>query len=555
MRKHGYILRAYILNNKAVTLSALLFGLLGTLTTVCIPLFIGAFYQQVFHSSSTRGHMFEAIFGTLRNTDTLFIYFLCLLGLRFLFQFMEQYALGLSGERCSNQLRIRLFTKHMRMEMSAFNKKAGNKYLLRYSGDMQAITNYLTKGILRFINDLLFLGMALVVLLALDVRLTLVVCGAIPVILLINLLLGKKLRAFAMSRRNIRSSNLAFVAERLFAVRSIKAYNRESPEIERFTKRSEKLYHAGRSYQAINALMQAAYQFFIYLALVGVLYYSVVETSSLSTHIDGAIITTYIMLLISVIPVYKRVLRIQPIWISGNISLGKLHTIFEQTEEYRDNENRIQITEGNIRLEQVAVQYGSTHIFSNLNAEIPANSITLLSGPAGSGKTSLLKVLCGLQKNAKGHIYFDNIPIQQMSPFYLRKNVALSSDDLPLIGTSFFEAVSYSRKEDKRPAAEKIMREMGIKKINGTKVSDRTLIEGGRNISAAERKLLLHARAILTRKKILLFDEPYVGLDGEGKIHMYSILKELSKKHTILVTDNTENAFTYDHIIIIPADH
>jgi ABC-type multidrug transport system fused ATPase/permease subunit len=96
-------------------------------------------------------------------------------------------------------------------------------------------------------------------------------------------------------------------------------------------------------------------------------------------------------------------------------------------------------------------------IFRGLNIKVGPKGIHLISGVQGAGKSILFKLILGLYDPNGGIVSIDTNEIKTMSKYGLRKNIAVVSDELPLIGDTIFEAISYSRKEEKRGEAEQIL--------------------------------------------------------------------------------------------------
>ena len=122
LKKYG-ILKVFAVENKRIITVAFLFGLLSIGCTVLIPLFIGEFYQLVLQTNSARGHLFESIFGHINSINYFFILFSGLLILRFVFNLLEKYYVGVSGEAFSNYLRKKLFNKQIRTDLQIFEAR------------------------------------------------------------------------------------------------------------------------------------------------------------------------------------------------------------------------------------------------------------------------------------------------------------------------------------------------------------------------------------------------------------------------------------------------
>lgn len=548
------VLRSFAVKKKGIITGAFVFGVLSTGCSVIIPLFIGQFYNIALHSGSARGRIFESVFGHIENIQTFFAFFAGFLSIRFVFNFFEKYFSGITGEAFSNDLRKQLFHKQLHTELSTFESRDSGAYLLRYSGDLKATQDYLTKGIIQFLYDCVFMVAACTLLLLLNRELTIVLLCTLPILFVINKLMNKKIRTITRTRRNIRSRNLAFVAARLKAIQTVKLFNRESIESEKYNKRSEVLFTEGKKYYFFYAFMQALYPYLLYVALLVMLWVAYNSFNEAGSGVDGSSLITFIMLVMSIIPVYRRLLKVNMIWISGNVSMSKLIGLLNAPEENKAKESGSQQLKGKIIFDSVTFRYNDKIVLKNKSFEINPGEIVLLEGEQGSGKSTIFKLLTGLYPLHSGEIKIDGKSIKDISKYTLRKNIAVVSDNLPLLGKTVFEVISYSRKDKKRKPAAALLRALGFEGANDDVLLNKQVLDGGRNLSAGERKLLAIARAFLTDKKIMLLDEPFNDLENTSRIKVVSYIESMKGKHTFIVVDNNKINISYDKHISLQAE-
>ncbi len=546
--QHALLLR-FVLQHRALVAATAFLGFLVILLGILIPVFLGKFYQLALQTHSARGQIFDQLFGHISTLPSYFTLLGGLLLFRGMMDYLQGYFAGICGERFSRYLREQLFARQMRASISQFAGKEVGGYLLRYSGDMTSALNYFVKGIIGFANDMLFICLALLVLASLDLQLAVVLFVGFPTAFGIIYFLNKRLKKMVGKRRNTRSGNLAFVTMRLSALLSIKVFNREPVEIEKYEKRSEKLYDLGVRYTRLNALINALLPFFLYLLLAIVLWVSVYLEPAKA--VDGAVILIFVMLLISTIPALKRVLKVNQIWQAGDISLRKIAAILDMPLEYESKEGEGKLRQLDIALREVSFSYAEGQVvLDHFSCAIPDRKLTKITGDQGKGKSTILKLLTGLYHADSGAITIGGRPIAEIGIHALRKLVAAVAPDLPLLGSTVFEVVSYSRKPEKRPEALETLLALGFITTLDDAVLDTPIQEGGRNLSAGQRKVLAIARALLTRKKILLLDEPFTDLDETFKEKFIAVLHSLKRSKTIVVIDGSNDPrLLIDHTI------
>ena len=533
---------AFFKSNRALFLGTIGMGFCATLGVLFIPLLLGKFYQLSGLSHSARGKIFDYLFGKTEDIQFYFSLFFGVLLLKFLADYLSKLGQGIAAERIAKHLREKLFHSQIHAKLEAHQKKNSGLYLLRYSGDLGAIQNYVTKGLIGFTNDCLFLVLALTLLFLLNAKITIVVLGTFPVLFLVFILLNRQLKKHIRARRNRRSNNLSFVASRLGLLQTLKVFNRQPIEEEKFRKGSQKLYDNSIKYYRLYALINALLPFLTYGMLGLVLVYVYYLKSATQVSLSGHELLTFIMTMINIIPVFKRILNVNYIWQSGAVSIQKiiqLLNVEKETTTIKKGNREVQQDETSplLAFQDISFRYpeGAT-VFKSLSFEIPPNSIVLLEGEHQSGKSTVFKLLLGLFDVHSGAIKYKNININQWSTYDWRKNITVASEDFPLMGRTIFEAISYSRKSEKKPAALQILKELGYCEPSASlDILNTPLQEHAKNISFSQRKLLGIARALLTKKKIILLDEPFEGLSEEIIANIIVILHEMRLNHTIVI--------------------
>ncbi len=530
-------------------------GLLNSIGTLLIPVFIGKYYQVVLHVHSVRGAYFDSWLPGTQDAVAFFILFFSLIAGKGLFMFFQKYLTGYGSELFSRKLREDLLAKQLAFTMDVHNRKPVGKYLLRYSGDLNAIQRYISTGMITFSIDMLFIMLAFCLLFFLQYQMALILLAASILLFGVIMLLNRRLKLLTLKRRNIRSENLSFVASRLHALQTIKVFNREKVESKKFERNSFRLFQYGVQYYNRLAVISSVLPLSLYLVLGILMVYVYFIKMNGHTDIPASTLLIFLMMSINLLPVLKRVIRVNTTWQAGDISFQKVLNIFNAPEESRHGDTVLKNEPCRVTISGVTFGYRADRpVFSNLSFTARPNEITLIKGSQGSGKSTLFKLMLGLYLPQEGTIQLNDIPTSCMSPFHLRKQMTLVSDDLPLLGKTVFESVSYSRKEERRDPAAAMLSKLKFSSAGSAETDlDLPVMEQGLNLSAGQQKLLRISRALLTRKKILLLDEPFSGLDAGSKENFIRLLNSLRSKRTILIADHQETTgLAYDQVVVLP---
>lgn len=176
-------------------------------------------------------------------------------------------------------------------------------------------------------------------------------------------------------------------------------------------------------------------------------------------------------------------------------------------------------------------------ILKGLNLIVDEGNFVAITGASGSGKTSLLRVICGLESPNKGEIILDNVPLfnKEICVPTEKRNIGLVVQEkvlFPHLNTRKNIEFGISSKTDKQNRSNEIMEKLNIQQL-----ADKYPHE----LSGGESQRVALARSIVMKPKLLMLDEPFTGLDKELKIKIYpeikSILQE-SKITCLMVTHN-----------------
>lgn len=534
----GQLIRTFLIRYKLTVAVILTAGFLNSALMVMISVSLGKYYEIAFQHRSHKGKLLDYITDSFRQGIGHFVgMFISLLVLRMLVLFVQRYLTGILGERFSQDIRENLFTHQLSLSLEHHRRKHSGKYLLRYSGDLVSVQHFVTKGILDFACDCLFLFSALTVLYLIEPRAALLFIFLASMLGLATGLFNQTFKTITQHKRDVMSSNLAFIATRLSSFITTKAYNKEPVEVKKFVKRSQKQFEAGQKYQLLESILFAFLPFALYAILTMVLFYVYHihrEDSGIASNL-----VAFVVVLLTILPVIKRMLRVNLIWQVGSVSFKKLLEMLAIPSEKRSDEQRLEIVLGELEGKNISFSYEENALlFHDFSFYMPPNAITHIHG---QGKSTLLKLIMGIYPLKSGQLLIDGIDMALWSPKMIRKNIALVSNDLPLVGDTIFEAVSYSRKANKRNEVIKILEKLNFRLFDSDPQIDLDykIGEVGYKLSAKQIKQLLVARGLLTKKRILLLDDPFGDLDALSKIKLVSILNELKKARTIVIAANT----------------
>ncbi|RMD73909.1 MAG: ABC transporter ATP-binding protein [Bacteroidetes bacterium] len=516
-------------------LAIVFLGLVASLFTILIPVSIGKYFDLLFGYHSHRAQVLDFILpASLWQSMRAFqVFFLIAVGLRFATSYGFRLGTALLGERFSKHLRELLFEHQLRIPLSIYQQSGTGKYLLRYSGDMKSAQDLFTKGMLRLGSDLIVLTLALGFMWWYNVQIFLIVAGGMLFSALLIRLLNKWLRRASVVRRDRRSGMLAFVSQRLQAIATIVAFNRFTPERARFQRRSEKLFAAGKEFQTVYQLIYTIVPGLLYLILA--LCLMMVHQLEMASTAQQGNLLAFVLVFLTILPVFRRLLRAGLVWEMGLISIDKLMRILQLA---RDDSHLpdFHFRKGRIEVSDLTVAFDGRPLIQNLHFTVEPGEMWHIRGRSGSGKTTLIQVLMGLLPPSGGQVRIDGQDVSSVNGFSLRKHLTAVSTAFPLLGKTVFEAVSYNQKEKNRERAARLLERLQRHLPQGRRLElDTPIGELGSNLSSGEQKMLQYIRAMMTRKPIVLIEEPLKGLHPAVRTEVVKWLGRQKMDKTILL--------------------
>ena len=543
MKTKWRLIANFINSNRWLVVATFLSGLCYNILTLLIPISLGRFYEFNFGFSSHRLKLLASLpFINSKSFTTFLIFFLVLVVLRFIFEYINKYSIAIVGEGFAKNLREQLFEHQLQISTSIYDEKGIGKYLLRYSGDLKSIQNYVTRGLFRFSQDLILIAILLIAIAYLDLYLSFIVAISIVIAILLLFFINNYLYRISVDRRNQKSGMLTFVNTRLRAISAIKAFNKYTPEQKRYNKRSEKLYSAGKKYQFAVSLIQSLIPALTYTMLALLMWYIYYLKTNKGSTFNASALLVLILLVISFLPILRRTLRVSIVWKLGNISFEKLLNIFSLRAENTLPFEKISLANKEIYFKDISFKYTNSKdmVFEKAAITFLPKKITAVIGNSGSGKSTLINLILKIYKPTNGTIYYGKKSHNQLAEKTIRRNIAVISDAFPLYGKTVFEAIVYSRNKEREVKAAKLLKELQQFEEDRNKLNLHDKIgDLANSLTNGQKKILMYCRAFLSNKPWLLIDQPFDDMNSKTVHYLIKKINLLQEKKGIIIFNTT----------------
>lgn len=258
----------------------------------------------------------------------------------------------------------------------------------------------------------------------------------------------------------------------------------------------------------------------------------------------GAFIATEIVVLSIMSAVEKLIISLESYY-DVIAALAKLNKVTTLQEEKFGEITFDQNNDGfEVEFKDVNFAFNDHHrILENINFKIPENSLTIISGQLGAGKSLLLNMMTGFYDPTSGSILFDKIPLKNIDKVSLRSQIGMYLEDMTIIKGTVYENITLGQNETSAEQILEIAEEIGIEDFssqfsNGffTNVS-----ETDTEISFSSKKKILLLRALAGERRLLILEDPLDGMNDTFKTKMTEYLLKLKEKTTIIIVSEDKN--------------
>ena len=453
-------------------------------------------------------------------------------------------------------LRADFFLHLQKLSAAYYDNVRTGDLMTRATSDLNAIRMVLSSAVMYTADAIVFFGLALTIMLRIDVGLTLVALLPYPVLALLIRFLGKRLHAHYERIQEAFSTLNTKVQENLSGVRVVKAYTLEASEIEHFQDLNQEF--VDRNHRQIRLM---TFFFPIFRCLPGIGIVVLLWMGGLRV-IDGAMslgtfvaFQAYLMMLIRpmitlgfIVNTFER----------GAASMGRIQAILNEQPEIFDGEQvkwGIKDIEGEIEFRDLNFAYpDGTPVLKGINLKIERGKTLAIVGGTGSGKSTLVNLIPRIRQAARGTVFVDGIDIQDIPLKVLRSNIGVVEQEPFLFSDYLRNNIAYGLETPEEAQIRDAAHTADLlEQIEEFPDGLETFLgERGLTISGGQRQRTALARAIIIKPKILILDDAFANVDTQTEDTILNRLAEIMKdRTTILISHRISTVKGADHIVVL----
>ncbi len=466
-----------------------------------------------------------------------------------------------TGQKIISKLREDLFTHIESLSHAQLNATPVGKLVTRVTNDTGSISMMFTHLLVNLLKNIFVIIGVFFAMLALNFQLTLMVLCMVLFIVLFTVIFRKfSRRAYRRVKDGTTDIN-TFLSENLSGMKVIQIFNREHKKKRDFDEKNRRLEKAKR---------QETYVFGVFRPMVYMLYISTVlclfyiggkgyldGTVFMGQSIDAAILVAFYMYINKFFNPIQNLAeqfnRLQSAFASGE----KVFTVMDIVPDVVDAPDAIELetVRGEIEFRDVWFSYvPGEWVLKGVSFKIEAGQTVAFVGSTGSGKTTILSLICRNYDIQKGQILIDGIDLRRIKISSLRRHFGQMLQDVFLFSGTIRSNIVLRDQSITDEEVLKVCRYVNadhfIGKLSGG--LDEEVRERGNNFSAGQRQLLSFARTMAHKPSVMILDEATANIDTETELLIQDSLEKMMNVGTMLmVAHRLSTIKSADRIIVL----
>ena len=477
------------------------------------------------------------------------------------FQYIQAILLQKIGQKILSALREDVFTHIESLSHAQLNHMPVGKLVTRVTNDTNAISMMFTQILTNLIKNI-FLVLAIVVaMFMLNYALTLMVLCFVPFIFFFTLIFRKfSRRAFRRVKDGTTDIN-TFLSENLSGIKIIQIFNQEERKKRDFIAKNNKLGKAMRDQIFVFSVFRPII-YMLYISSVLCLFYFSAKGYMPGFNLLGVIVEVDVLVSFYMYintffdPIQNLADQFNRLQ-SAFASAEKIFTIMDMEPEVVDSEGAIELehVEGNIEFKNVWFAYeGEEWVLKDVSFKIKAKDTVAFVGSTGSGKTTILSLICRNYDIQKGQILIDGIDIRDIKISSLRRHFGQMLQDVFLFSGTIRSNIVLREDsftdEEIMDACKYVNADHFINKLKDG--LDEEVRERGNNFSAGQRQLLSFARTVIHKPSVMILDEATANIDTETELLIQDSLEKMMNIGTMLIVAHRLSTIQHaDNIIVL----
>jgi ATP-binding cassette subfamily B protein AbcA/BmrA len=434
-------------------------------------------------------------------------------------------------------MRSQLWGKLLRLPVKYFDDHKSGEIASRLVNDTTQVKNLLANTLPNMLTSLLQLVGALVLMLMMDWKMTLLMFVCVPLVVIVIMPVARLSRKIAFARQDELAAFSGQASEIFGEIRLVKSSTAEATEKKSGLAKTQSLYKLGVREALYDSIARPIMSVVMLGLVFGMLAYGASRVAQGSMTM-GALVSL-LMYLVQLIGPFATIGQLVSEVSKASGSTARIQQVFSAQEEPFDGGDRLAIEHKSLSMEDVGFSYDEGKpVLNGVSFEAQPNSVIAFAGPSGGGKSTIFSLVERFYTPDSGHLLIGNEEVDHTDLEEWRRQIGFVSQDAAVLDGSIRYNLTYGLDGDWSDAALWDVLGMAYARdfvADMPEGLDTLVGERGVKLSGGQRQRIAIARAFLRDPKILMLDEATASLDSESEMMVQRALEKLMKGRTTLV--------------------
>ena len=475
--------------------------------------------------------------------------------------YIQSIVLQKTGQKILSAIRLDLFSHIESLSHEQLHQIPVGKLVTRVTNDTNAISMMFTNLLVNLLKNICVILGVLVAMLLLNYELTLMVLCFVPFIILFTVIFRKFSRKAYRKVKDGTTDINTYLSENLSGIKITQIFNREDRKMEDFRAKSRELGKAKQNQIFVFSVFRPVV-YMLYIASVMCLMYLggrgyIKDTSFMGQVITSGTVVTFYMYISKFFNPIQSLAEQFNFLQSAFASAEKIFTVFDMQPVVVDEPDAIELDEvrGEIEFRDVWFSYVPDEwVLKGVSFHVNPRETVAFVGSTGSGKTTILSLICRNYDIQKGQILIDGIDIRKIKISSLRRHFGQMLQDVFLFSGTIRSNILLRKDgisdEEVMEACRYVNADHFIGRLDDG--LDEVVRERGNNFSAGQRQLLSFARTIIHKPSVMILDEATANIDTETELLIQDSLEKMMNIGTMLIVAHRLSTIQHaDNIILL----
>jgi len=475
--------------------------------------------------------------------------------------YLQTMILQKVGQKILSDLREDVFSHIESLSHEQLNNIPVGKLVTRVTNDTNSISMMFTNVLVTLVKNVMVIVGVFASMLFVNYAMTLIVLCFVPFVVLFTYIFQKFSRKAHRAVTDSRTELNTFLSENLSGIKITQIFNREDEKMAAFKERSRNLQQAKYQRMFVFGIFRPMVYMLHISCVMCLLYFGsrgvIGNTTFLGQAITSGTVVTFYLYATKFFNPIQTLSEHFDVLQSAFASAEKIFTIMDMIPEVVDEPDAIELEEikGEIEFKDVWFAYKPGEwVLQGVSFHVSPRQTVAFVGSTGSGKTTILSLICRNYDIQKGQILIDGIDIKRIKLSCLRRHFGQMLQDVFLFSGTIRSNILLRKEgisdEEVMEACRYVNADKFVNKLE--KGLDDVVRERGNNFSAGQRQLLSFARTIIHKPAVMILDEATANIDTETEVLIQDSLERMKNIGTMLIVAHRLSTIQHaDNIILL----